>query len=84
MAHRLGALVLLGVLLTLLVRMWGQQGMQLPARWIAGLLALQIATGLSNVILDWPMLAAVLHTGGAGALLVVLVWLLSAPGAAID
>ncbi len=84
MAHRLGALVLLGVLLTLLVRMWGQQGMQLPARWIAGLLTLQIATGLSNVILDWPMLAAVLHTGGAGALLVVLVWLLSAPDAAID
>jgi cytochrome c oxidase assembly protein subunit 15 len=61
--------------------------MQVPARWLAALLALQIATGLSNVVLGWPLLAAVLHTGGAGALLVVLVWLLSGSprvAAAID
>ena len=41
------------------------------------LLALQLATGLSNVVLGWPLLAAVLHTGGAGAMLASLVWLLS-------
>jgi cytochrome c oxidase assembly protein subunit 15 len=41
------------------------------------LLALQLATGLSNVVLGWPLLAAVLHTGGAGAMLACLVWLLS-------
>jgi len=61
--------------------------MQLPARWLSALLALQIATGLSNVVLGWPLLAAVLHTGGAGALVVVLVWLLSGSprvAAAID
>jgi cytochrome c oxidase assembly protein subunit 15 len=41
------------------------------------LLTLQVLTGVSNVVLDWPLLAAVLHTGGAGALLAVLVWLLA-------
>ncbi|HAL37573.1 MAG TPA: heme A synthase, partial [Polaromonas sp.] len=30
------------------------------------------ATGLSNVVLGWPLLAAVMHTGGAAALVVVL------------
>lgn len=45
------------------------------ARWVAGLLLLQFATGLSNVVLDWPLPAAVLHTGGAAALVVVLTWI---------
>jgi cytochrome c oxidase assembly protein subunit 15 len=39
---------------------------------------LQFATGLSNVVLDWPLVAAVLHTGGAAALVVVLTWALAA------
>lgn len=43
---------------------------------LGALLALQLVTGLSNVVLDWPLFAAVLHTGGAGALAVVLVRLL--------
>jgi cytochrome c oxidase assembly protein subunit 15 len=84
MVHRLGALLVLAAVLMLLARMRGVPALQAPARWLAGLLVLQIATGLSNVVLGWPLLAAVLHTGGAGALLVVLVWLLSAPSAAID
>jgi len=33
-------------------------------------------TGLSNVVLDWPLIAAVLHTGGAAALFITMVWLL--------
>jgi heme a synthase len=43
-------------------------------RWLAGLALLQLLTGLSNVVLDWPLVAAVLHTGGAAALVVVLTW----------
>lgn len=46
------------------------------ARWIAGLALWQFATGLSNVVLDWPLVAAVSHTGGAAALVVVLTWAL--------
>ena len=49
-----------------------------PAQWLGGLLVLQVSTGLSNVVFDWPLLAAVLHTGGAGALVVVLVFLWAA------
>lgn len=39
--------------------------------------------GLSNVVLGWPLLAAVLHTGGAAALVVVLTWALSSSRAAL-
>ncbi len=46
------------------------------ARWLAGLALLQLATGLGNVLLGWPLAAAVLHTGGAAALAVVLTWTL--------
>ncbi|RZI92434.1 MAG: heme A synthase, partial [Variovorax sp.] len=46
------------------------------AKWLAGLALLQLATGLGNVLLGWPLAAAVLHTGGAAALAVVLTWTL--------
>ena len=42
------------------------------------MIGLQLATGLSNVVLDWPLLAALLHTGGAGALVVVMTWVVCA------
>jgi cytochrome c oxidase assembly protein subunit 15 len=44
---------------------------------LAALVGLQLATGLSNVVLGWPMLAALLHTGGAAALVLVMTWLLT-------
>jgi cytochrome c oxidase assembly protein subunit 15 len=37
------------------------------------ILLLQVATGLSNVVLEWPLLAAVLHSGGAALLVALLV-----------
>ena len=41
------------------------------------LLALwQFASGLSNVVLGWPLVAAVAHTGGAAGLVVALTWAL--------
>jgi heme a synthase len=65
------ALVLLGVLAWVLNR---DKTMRAPSRWIAALGGLQLATGLGNVVLDWPLAAALLHTGGAAALVVVLTW----------
>ena len=47
------------------------------AKTLAALLAMQLLTGLSNVVLGWPLLAAVMHTGGAAALVALLVWLLA-------
>jgi len=46
------------------------------AKVLGALLLLQLLTGLSNVVLDWPLIAAVLHTGGAAALFITMVWLL--------
>ena len=37
---------------------------------LAALAALQLLTGLSNIVLQWPLVAAVAHTGGAAALVV--------------
>ena len=76
--HRLMAVIVLGALALLAWRLNRVPALRYPARWIAALAALQLITGLSNVVLDWPLLAAVLHTGGAGALVVALIWVLAA------
>jgi len=36
------------------------------------LAAWQLATGVSNVVFNWPLLAAVSHTGGAAGFVLVL------------
>ena len=60
-----------------------QRLLQAQARWLGALALLQFLTGLSNVVLDWPLLAAVLHTGGAAALSVVLAWAWTASRSAV-
>jgi cytochrome c oxidase assembly protein subunit 15 len=52
-------------------------GFQRHARWLAGIAVWQLATGLSNVVLDWPLIAALSHTAGAAALVMLLTWMLS-------
>jgi len=82
MAHRLGALLLLPALAALAWRLRRAGG---EARgWAIGLavlMAWQAGSGLGNVVFGWPLLAAVAHTAGAAALVVVLTVLLvrSAP-----
>lgn len=75
--HRLMAYAVIALLVWTAWRMRAVPGLRRAARWLAGLLLLQFVTGLSNVVLDWPLLAAVLHTGGAAALVVVLTWSLA-------
>ncbi len=75
--HRCMAWLVLAVLLTLGWRLRTVSGLNKVARLLLWLCALQFVTGLSNVVLDWPLVAAVLHTGGASALMVTLVWMLS-------
>ncbi|WP_010100193.1 COX15/CtaA family protein [Verminephrobacter aporrectodeae] len=81
-AHRLMAYAVLAALGLLAWRLQRGARLTVQARWLAGLALLQLATGLSNVVLDWPLLAAVLHTGGAAALVLVLTWALAASRAA--
>ena len=76
--HRLMAYVVLAALGILCWRLRQARVLQVQGRWLAALALLQLVTGLSNVVLDWPLLAAVLHTGGAAALVVVLTWALVA------
>ena len=68
--HRMFAFVVFGVLgyAAWLLR---KQGQSQAAAWIAGLLLWQLITGLSNVVLGWPLLAAVSHTGGAAGLVLI-------------
>ena len=70
--HRLAAYAVFAVLMLLALRLHKLPAFRLQARWLAGLTLLQVATGLSNVVLGWPLLAAVGHTGGAAALVVIL------------
>jgi len=76
-AHRMMALLTLSVLALLVVALWGYSTVQRAARWLLGLLILQALTGISNAVLDWPLLAAVVHTGGAAAMVTLMVWLLA-------
>ncbi|MEJ5989816.1 COX15/CtaA family protein [Ramlibacter sp. PS3R-8] len=74
-AHRLAAYVLFAVLAVLAWRLRGGP-LHWASRAVAALALWQFASGLSNVVLGWPLVAAVSHTGGAAALVVVLTWAL--------
>jgi cytochrome c oxidase assembly protein subunit 15 len=81
MAHRLGAVVLTLAMLGLVWALW-QRRADCPAtgRFALGLLALlglQILSGLSNVVLGWPLLAALAHSAGAAALVLLMTLLLA-------
>ena len=75
-AHRLMAYAVFVALGVLAWRLRRIDSLRPQAHWLAGLALLQLATGLGNVLLGWPLAAAVLHTGGAAALAVVLTWAL--------
>ncbi len=70
--HRLSAYLVFAALLLLARQLYRAPGMRIHAHWILALVLLQLVTGISNVVLGWPLLAAVSHTGGAAALVVVL------------
>jgi cytochrome c oxidase assembly protein subunit 15 len=84
--HRSAAWLVLAVLVAVGWRLRRAQGMKGLAQGLLALAALQLATGLSNVVLDWPLVAAVLHTGGASALVLSLTWALciSRPAISVD
>jgi cytochrome c oxidase assembly protein subunit 15 len=71
--HRLFAVFVVLVLGALLWQVWNAPGLKGPARAVLVLLLLQFATGMSNVVLQWPLLLAVAHSGGAALLVALLV-----------
>lgn len=71
--HRVFAMLVFAVLAALVWRAWGHEDLARPARALGALLVLQFFTGLSNIVLQWPLLLAVLHNGGAAAMVGLLV-----------
>jgi cytochrome c oxidase assembly protein subunit 15 len=79
--HRLMSYVLIPVLMVL--AWWlARVGMRGTSRALALLLAWQFISGLSNVVLGWPLVAAVAHTAGAAGLVMVLTGAISSTRAA--
>jgi cytochrome c oxidase assembly protein subunit 15 len=72
--HRLTAYTVFAAIALLASRLHRAGVLPRQVRWLVAIALMQLATGLSNVVLDWPLIAAVLHTGGAAALVGVLTW----------
>ncbi len=73
--HRLMAYLVLVVLVVLAWQLNRTPVWRSLSRVLAALVGLQLATGLSNVVFNWPLVAALLHTGGAASLVLTLTWI---------
>jgi heme a synthase len=71
--HRLFAVVVILALGALLWQVWSAPGLTALARALLVLVLLQFVTGMSNVVLQWPLVLAVAHSGGAALLVALLV-----------
>ena len=81
--HRLMAVVVLVAIGWLVVRLRAVPALAAQARWLGLLALLQLGSGLGNVILGWPLLAALLHTAGAAGMVVVLTWTVARSSAVV-
>ncbi len=79
MAHRLVAVLAVALLGALALRLWrsGDASLRRFGAVLAGLLLAQVASGLSNVVLGWPLPAALAHSAGAAGLVLCLSLLLA-------
>jgi len=77
--HRVAALAVLAAMALLAWRLQasGDAALRRVALGLALLGLWQLATGLSNIVLGWPLLAALAHTGGAALLTLLLTSLLA-------
>jgi heme a synthase len=77
--HRVGAIFAVLAVFYLAFKLWvisksnPTTTFRFWASSLFGLGLLQVITGMSNIILDWPLVAAVLHTGGAAAMVFVMI-----------
>lgn len=78
-AHRLGAYVVLVAMVLFAWRLHASGDARLRgwARGTAALALWQLVSGLSNVVLGWPLLGAVAHTAGAAAWITLLALLIT-------
>ena len=73
--HRTFAVVVVAYLAWLATRLRRHAALKTPATLMLVLVVVQFATGLSNIVFQWPLLNAIAHNGGAAILLLLLVML---------
>ena len=74
--HRNFAFIVFIYVGTLAFKLRRDAGLAGPANLLLALLATQLVTGLTTIFFEWPLLIAVLHNGGAAAMVLVSVTLL--------
>ncbi|VVD71756.1 cytochrome C oxidase subunit I [Pandoraea iniqua] len=74
-AHRTFAVIVVLYLGWLATRLRRHAALRRPATLVFMLVLVQFATGLSNIVFQWPLLNAIAHNGGAAVLLLLLVML---------
>jgi cytochrome c oxidase assembly protein subunit 15 len=87
--HRTFAVVVVLYTLWLAARLRRFDSLRTPANGVLLLIVVQFLTGLSNILLQWPLPIAVAHNGGAAILLLLLVMInfrisSSRPGRAVE
>lgn len=73
--HRLFAFVVAAFLAWLALKARKTGGLEQVGRWLLIGVCVQFLTGMSTVFLKWPLALAVLHNGGAAALVLLLTML---------
>jgi cytochrome c oxidase assembly protein subunit 15 len=74
--HRIFAFVVIALVVWLALKALRIGGLQKTARWLLAGIALQFATGVLTVYLDFPLALAVIHNGGAALLVLLLTMLI--------
>ncbi|MFL6641442.1 MAG: COX15/CtaA family protein, partial [Paraburkholderia graminis] len=86
--HRTFAFVVIAYLVWFALKLRRFESLRRPANGVLLVVLIQFITGLSNIVLQWPLPIAVAHNGGAAVLLLLLVMLnfriaYSRPGRAV-
>jgi len=74
-AHRNFAVIVVALIAWTSYRARKIEGLRSVSRAISWAILIQLATGISTVLLDWPLALAVVHNAGAAALVILLVML---------
>ena len=72
--HRSFALVVLAACIALAMRLRREEDTRVMGTWLLVAVLTQVALGISNVWLQWPLTLAVLHNTGAAVLLAISVY----------
>jgi len=73
--HRTFAFVVIAYLVWFALKLRRFESLRRPANGVLLVMLIQFITGLSNIVLQWPLPIAVAHNGGAAILLLLLVML---------